>query len=195
MASLDVFVAVRYCSKVMRGRARPRLATWLIFEIGVVMSLAAYFASHDHSVVKAALNLTDGFTVTGIISVLLLRGRGEKVEFTANERVCLLVSCVTLAAWAVTKTAWVGFAGFQAVMTIAYLPTIESMWQWHPGESPEPTDMWVVSVVAASIGVAVDVTGKHDYVALVYPLRALVLCMLIVVLLGRWRWKSWVHAR
>jgi hypothetical protein len=40
---------------LIRRETSPRIATWLIFEIGVLMSLAAYFASHDHSIVKARL--------------------------------------------------------------------------------------------------------------------------------------------
>jgi hypothetical protein len=88
-------VGARYCAKLIRKETCPRIATWLIFEIGVVMSLAAYFASHDHSIVKAAL-----------------------------------------------------------------------------------------------IGVVIDVTGSHDFVAMLYPLRAFILCVIIVVLVGRWEQKS-----
>lgn len=190
VAVLDVSVGVRYCVKLLRKQAHPRFATWLIFEIGVGMSLVTYFASHDHSLLKAALNVTDAFVVTVIVIALLVGQRGEKILFTRNERVCLLLSCITLAAWAVTKTAWIGFVGFQVVMSIAYLPTIESMWQWRPGPSPEPVEMWAVSAVEALLGVLVDVTGKHDYLAMLYPLRAFVLCMVVVVLLVRWGKKS-----
>jgi hypothetical protein len=59
VALLDVCVGARYCAKLIRKETCPRIATWLIFEIGVVMSLAAHFASHDHSIVKAALNVTN----------------------------------------------------------------------------------------------------------------------------------------
>ena len=67
---LDLLVGVWYCAKIVGGRSSPRLATWLIFELGVVMSLVTYFASGDHSLVKAALNLTDAVVVTGIIAAV-----------------------------------------------------------------------------------------------------------------------------
>jgi uncharacterized membrane protein YkvI len=190
VALLDVGVGAWYCAKLIRKQTFPRIATWLIFEIGVVMSLAAYFASHDHSIVKAALNLTDGIVVTVILASLLIRQRGGKILFTWNEKVCLVISCITMAAWTITKTAWIGFVGFQVVMTVAYFPTIESVWQWKSGESPEPIETWSITAVAALIGVVIDVTGSHDYLAMLYPLRAFILCMIIVVLVRRWEQKS-----
>jgi hypothetical protein len=190
VALLDLGVGARYCTKLIRKETRPRIATWLIFELGVVMSLAAYFASHDHSVVKAALNLTDSIVVTVILASLLIGHRGTKTLFTANEQLCLLISCITLLAWAITRTAWIGFAGFQVVMTVAYIPTIENVWRWKPGRSPEPIETWSVNALAALIGVAIDATGSHDYVAMLYPLRAFLLCMIIVALVARWEHKS-----
>ena len=43
-----------------------------------------------------------------------------------------------------------------------------------------------MNVVIALIGVVVDITGQHDYLAMVYPLRALILCVVVVVLITRW---------
>jgi uncharacterized membrane protein YkvI len=95
-----------------------------------------------------------------------------------------------MAAWTITKTAWIGFVGFQVVMSVAYFPTIESVWQWKLGGSPEPVETWSITAVAALIGVVIDVTGSHDYMAMLYPLRAFILCMIIVVLVRRWEQKS-----
>jgi uncharacterized membrane protein YkvI len=190
VALLDVGVGARYCVKLIRKESRPRIATWLIFELGVVMSLVAYFASRDHSLVKAALNLTDFVVVTAIVASLFFVQPGGKIAFTRNERLCLLIAGITMVAWMITKTAWIGFVGFQVVMTMAYLPTIESMWQWKPGRSPEPIETWSITAVAALIGVVLDVTGSHDYVAMLYPLRAFLLCVVIVVLVLRWERKN-----
>jgi len=190
VALLDLWVGARYCTKLIRKETFPRIATWLIFEIGVVMSLTAYFASHDHSIVKAALNVTDGIVVTFILVALFIVQRGGKILFTRNEQLCLVISCITLAAWVITKTAWVGFAGFQVVMVVAYFPTIESVWRWRLGQSPEPVETWSINAVAALIGVFIDATGSYDYLAMLYPVRALVLCLIIVVLVKRWEQKN-----
>ncbi len=195
VALLDVCVGARYCVKLIRKEAHPRIATWLIFELGVVMSLVAYFASRDHSLVKAVLNLTDFVVVTVILAALFFEQRAGKIVFTRNERLCLLIAGITMLAWMITKTAWIGFVGFQVVMTVAYVPTIESMWQWKPGRSPEPVETWSINAVAALIGVVLDVTGSHDYVAMLYPLRAFLLCVMIVGLVVRWERKSRADVR
>jgi uncharacterized membrane protein YkvI len=195
VALLDVCVGARYCVKLIRKESHPRIATWLIFELGVVMSLVAYFASRDHSLVKAVLNLTDFVVVTVILAALFFEQRAGKIVFTRNERLCLLIAGITMLAWMITKTAWIGFVGFQVVMTVAYVPTIESMWQWKPGRSPEPVETWSINAVAALIGVVLDVTGSHDYVAMLYPLRAFLLCVMIVGLVVRWERKSRADVR
>lgn len=187
---LDFYVGARYCVKVLRGEISPRIATWLIFEIGVVMSLVTYLAGQDHSFVKAALNAADSLMVSGVLAVLLIAQRGRKIRFTRNELVSLVISGVAAVAWMITKTGWIGFIGFQVVMSVAYLPTIESLWRWRPGPTPEPMEKWGINVVIALIGVVVDVTGRHDYLAMVYPLRALILCIVVVMLIARWNEKS-----
>lgn len=190
---LELGVGARYCAKLIRKQTSPRIATWLIFELGVVMSLAAYFASQHHSIVKAALNLTDAIVVTVILASLFFERRGQKIRFTKNEKLCLWIACITMAAWAITKTPWIGLAGFQVVMSVAYVPTIESVWHWKPGGSPEPIETWSINAVAALIGVVIDVTGRHDYLAMLYPLRAFLLCMMIVGLVWRGQKKSRTH--
>lgn len=190
VALLDVLVGAQYCAKLIRGQIQPRVATWLIFEIGVIMSLAAYFTSNDHSVMKAALNVTDAVVVTVILGAFFSTQRGAKITFTRNEQLCLLISCITLVAWIFTRSAWIGFAGFQLVMIVAYGPTIENMLHWKPGPPPEPVETWSINALAGLLGVILDITGTHDYMAMLYPLRAFLLCMVIVTLVIRWNRKS-----
>jgi uncharacterized membrane protein len=187
---LDFYVGARYCAKLIRKEISPRIATWLIFEVGVVMSLVTYLAGQDHSLVKAALNVADSVQVTVILLTLLIEQKGRKIHFTLNELVSLAISCIATAAWMITKTGWIGFIGFQLVMSIAYLPTFESLWRWKLGPVPEPMEKWGINVMIASVGIVVDTTGRHDYLALVYPLRALILCIVVVLLIARWKQKS-----
>jgi uncharacterized membrane protein YkvI len=154
------------------------------------MSLATYFASRDHSLLKATLNLTDALVVTVILIALLVEQRGRKITFTRNEQLSLVVSVLTLAVWAITRTASIAFIGFQLVMVIAYLPTLESLWHFKPTPSPEPLETWSINALAALLAVLVDITGSHDYIAMLYPLRAFILCIIIVALVWRWKQKS-----
>ena len=77
VVALVFYVGTRYCLRFLCGEISPRIATWLIFEIGVAMSLASYMTGHDHSLTKAALNVADCFQVTVILLVLLF-GHGRR---------------------------------------------------------------------------------------------------------------------
>lgn len=195
VVALVFYVGMRYCLKFLRGEISPRIATWLIFEVGVAMSLASYLAGQDHSLTKAALNVADCFQVTVIVLVLLVGHGRRKLDFTPKEHLSLWVSVVAAAAWMLTKTGWVGFIGFQTVMSVAYIPTLESLWRWKPGNPPEPLDKWGINVLIASIGLVVDLTGRRDYLAMIYPLRALVLCLVVVGLILRWEQKNKASVR
>ena len=195
VVALVFYVGMRYCLRFLRGEIAPRIVTWLIFEIGVAMSLASYLAGRNHSLTKAALNVADCFQVTVILLVLLVKHGRRKPDFTSKEYFSLWVSAVAAAAWALTKADWVGFIGFQTVMSIAYLPTLESLWRREAGRPPEPLDKWSINVLITLIGLAVDLTGKRDYLAMIYPFRALILCLLVVGLIFRWEQKNRASVR
>lgn len=192
VVALVLYVGAIYCVRFLRGEIAPRLATWLIFEIGVAMSLASYLSGEDRSLVKAALNVADCFQVT-IILLVLFFGRGRRrIVLTSYERLSLCIAAFAGAAWVLTKSYWIAFIGFQIVMTVAYLPTIESLWRWKSEAPPEPLDKWILNVVITLIAVLVDLSGKRDFLAMIYPLRALMLCGVVVALILRWRRKNMV---
>lgn len=154
------------------------------------MSLASYLAGNNHNLTKAALNAADCLQVTVILGVLLFVQGGRGIRFTRREGLSLGIAGIATAAWKLTGTGWIGFVGFQAVMSVAYLPTLESLWRWKPGPSPEPMEKWGLNLLIALLGISVDVTGRHDYLAMVYPLRAFTLCLLVVLLILRWKRKT-----
>jgi hypothetical protein len=190
VALLDFYIGARYCVKLFRKESTPSIATWIIFEIGVVMSLASYLAGSDHSLIKAAMNVADSVQVSVIVVAIYIAQRGQRIQFSGFEWMSLAASGVAALVWLLTKQGLVGFIAFQSVMSIAYVPTFQSLWRWRPGRSPEPMEKWGIGALASLIGVVGDVTGRHDYVAMVYPLRALVLCLVVVVLIWRWERKS-----
>lgn len=189
-ALLDAYVGVLYCVKLLRGEIAPRITTWLIFEIGVVMSLASYIASKDHSLVKAAMNVADAAVVSVILVALLVERKGRRIHFTKSELASLAIAGVATVVWVVTRTGWLAFVGFQLVMSIAYLPTLESVWRWRRGRSPEPLEKWSINAVMALMGLIAATADGRDSLAMVYPLRAFVLCVIVVLLIRRWQRKS-----
>ena len=89
---LVFYVGVRYCIKLLRGDIAPRFAIWLIFEVGVAMSLASYLSGSDHSLTKAALNMADCIQVTVVLAALIIGQKGRTLQFTPSERLSLWLS-------------------------------------------------------------------------------------------------------
>ncbi len=81
VVALVLYVGMLYCKRFLRGEISPRIATWMIFEIGVAMSLASYLTEKDNSLTKAALNVADCFQVTVILLVLSLGRNQQKIRF------------------------------------------------------------------------------------------------------------------
>ncbi len=183
-ALLIVWMGIGYCLKIVRNQAHPRITTWIIFEIGVVMSLITYLSSPTHSFVRNITNTTDCVTVAGILAVLIVKRQGGKMLFLKTERWCLKIAVAVFILWSFSRSPWVGVAGFQVVMVIAYFPTFENLWHWKKDGSPEPGAIWAIETVAALLGVGIAVAG-NDYLAVLYPLRATILCVIILLLIKR----------
>jgi hypothetical protein len=82
---LVFYVGTQYCVRFLRGEIAPRIATWLIFEMSVSVSLASYLAGRDHSLTKAVLNAADCIQVTVILFVLVIGRREQKVKLTRKD--------------------------------------------------------------------------------------------------------------
>ena len=65
------------------------------------------------------------------------------------------------------------------------VPARDYICYWKSGKPPEPLDKWLINILITILGLLVNLSGKRDYLAVVYPLRALVLCTLVVVLIFR----------
>jgi hypothetical protein len=187
-ALLILCVGGIYCTKIVRGKAHPAIVTWIIFEIGVLMSLATYLTSHSHSLVRSITNTTDVVGVSAILITLFVKRWGEKLSFSKDERLCFKVIAAAFAAWALSRNPWIANASFQVVMVVAYWPTFKKLWHWpecSPGTtSPEPFVTWSANTVAGLLGFCVALAGR-DGLASLYPLRATILCATVLVLIKR----------
>ena len=111
-ASLIMFMGAAYCLKIVRGKAHPPISTWIIFEIGVLMSLATYLSAPAHDLVRNVANTADCFAVTLILGTLVVKNRKEGVRFHVSDWICLAISAVTFVAWLKVHIPLVGVGGF-----------------------------------------------------------------------------------
>ncbi len=179
-ASLILFMGGAYCLKIARGEAHPPIATWIIFEIGVIMSLVTYLSAPSHDLVRNVANTTDCLAVTFILGTLIVKNRKEGIRFHPNEWICLAISAATFIAWLEVHMPLVGVGGFQVVMTVAYYPTYRRLWTWKRPGTPEPPSIWTAEMAAAILGIYVAASG-HDLLATLYPIRAMMMCSTVLV--------------
>jgi len=177
------WMGIWYCVKIVREGVGT-ITTWMIFELGSIMSLITYFTGERHSIVSSITNVTDGVFITLILATLFAKRRGKAIVFSKNEKWCFKIAAAALIVWAATRTSWVGVAGFQAVMIVAYWPTFERIRRWEEAGAPEPIETWSINAVVAVMGVGIAI-ARNDYVAMLYPLRAVVLCAVVVALIAR----------
>jgi len=183
-ALLVVWMGVQYCQKIVRGQAHPTITTWIIFELGVVMSLVTYFSAREHSVVKNVTNASDCVMVSAILITLFVKRWGEKLRFSRNEHVCLAISAVAFVAWAISRDPIIGNIGFQVVMVVAYGPLVERLWLWKKIRSPEPFSNWAASALAGFFGFCAAFAGR-DGLAMLYPARSALFCIFVLFLIKR----------
>ncbi len=188
-ASLILFMGGAYCLKIVHGKAHPPIATWIIFEIGVIMSLVTYLSAPYHDLVRNIANTTDCLAVTFILGTLITKNRKEGVRFHPNEWICLAVSVATFAVWLKVHMPLVGVMGFQVVMTVAYYPTYHRLWNWKRSGTPEPPSIWTAEMAAAILGIYVAASGR-DLLATLYPIRAMLMCFTVLVFIWRLKRKQ-----
>ena len=182
-SSLIAWMGVRYCMKIVHDGVGT-ITTWIIFEVGSTISLVTYFTGKQHSIVSSITNVADGVFIALILGTLYAKHRGETIVFSKNEKRCLRIAAGALVVWAITRTSWVGVAGFQVVMIVAYFPTFERIQRWERAGAPEPVETWSVNALVAIMGVVIAI-ARNDYVAMLYPMRAVVLCAVVVTLIVR----------
>ncbi len=188
-AFLTVWMSVRYCKMIRDGTAEPRLTTWIIFEIGVVMSLVAYCTSREHNLVENINNVADSVTVTAILVTLLIKHRqGGGIHFNNREWWALRVAMAAFVLWALIRVPWVGVAGFQFVMIVAYLPMLDRLWPERK-KSPEPFGNWAMSATASAIACCTALISGNR-LAVIYPLRSALFCIFVLWLIKRIEHKS-----
>src|SRR3989344_1847954 len=134
-------MGARCCWLIVAGGVQPALATWLIFEVAVVLSLTSYFATNDSDWVSNIANTVDSVTVTAILGTLILFGDGREWQFGRVEIGCLVAAGGIVVFWRVSRNAMAANLAIQTIMVAAYVPTLVRL--WHSPENTESFGVWL----------------------------------------------------
>ncbi|EKD24221.1 MAG: hypothetical protein ACD_81C00078G0002 [uncultured bacterium] len=179
LSAVTMFI---YCQQVLSGVVQPRLASWVIFLIGSILSLVSYFASAGkHNATNNLANIADVLATLAVIVVLTLQG--SRLELSTFDQYCLFSAGGIVVIWM--------FAGhttanllLQGLMIVGYFPMIRSLWS--ATQNSESFVLWGTALVTSSIALCMSWRNRRvDPLAPVYAIRACILVGILLALMFR----------
>lgn len=176
--AINLFILVRYCTLIHRGRIRPSLAMWLFFSIAVGGTLITYLSEGEYGLLDNILCTSDLVLVSTITVCILLFG-DRSTRFNRFDTGCLFAVLGILLFWALTQHHTASNLSIQAILVIAYFPVVRRL--WNSGENTESYAAWI-GLMAAPI---LSLISSRGMLATLYASRAIVSSSGLLVLMLR----------
>lgn len=180
---MNLLITVRYWWLIWKQRIKPALAMWIFFTIAVVGSLVTYLAEGNYSPLDNILNTTD-IVLVGSVSIAIAVYGDRSTKFNAFDKGCLTAVLGIVAFWVLTQNHVVTHLSIQAILVIAYFPTVRRLWT--SKENTESFALWIAMLVTTAIALL----SSQGILATIYLLRAIVSISLLLLLMG---WAEWRH--
>ena len=174
----NLFIGVRYCWLIRKGRISPSLAMWVFFTIAVVGSLLTYLAEGDFGLLDNILNTADVVLVASVSLAILLYG-DKSTRFNRFDLGCLAAVVAILTAWALSRQHVAAHTAIQAILVIAYFPVIKRLWT--SDRNTESFAAWIGLLVAPVF----SLLSSKGTLATVYAVRAIVSTAILLALMTR----------
>ena len=175
---LNIFVTVRYCWLLFKGKIKPALAMWLFFTIAVGMSLVTYMADGDYSFLDNILNTTDIIYVGTVAFAVAIWG-DRSSKFTRFDIGCLIAVLAIVLFWVITQNHVVTNICIQGIMVISYFPVVKRLIE--SKENTEPFSVWMIMLITP----AISLLSSKGSLATVYSVRAIICVALLLILMLR----------
>ena len=172
---LSLLAYIPYVMDTVARRTQPCRATWLIW-----MVLASISGASNLYEGAGATMIFIGVQVAGtavVFGLSLTRGSGH--YFSVKNVLILLAAGVGLIAWYVTDSAVYALA---ISISISALGGASTIWKAFRDPKSETLSTWVISTIAAALGIVS--VGVFDPLLLAYPVYLLVLYAGIVAAMG-----------
>ncbi len=182
---IAVVIAVRYCYQTVRGEIVPVLATWILFCVATLLSLATYLSSSASRTLWSNVFATsDTGGVLLILLTILFAGKQVRRGFNRLEIGCLAATAAIAVAWSVSRSHVACNLLVQLILLIAYFPLVRHL--WISRRPTEPAFTWSLQLGSCCIAL-VGVLANRDWLAVLYIGRAIVSISVVLLLLLRIR--------
>ncbi|MFA4845418.1 MAG: hypothetical protein WC654_02580 [Patescibacteria group bacterium] len=170
VAAIMTGVAWRYGTQIHRREIEPPLSTWILFLVGVGVSLLFYGFEEDWDLVSGITNVVDVGVVLIVLVCILLWG-DRTVRFKRWERYYLAVGVLVVFYGFISGDLWQSSLIGQALLVVGYIPI------WHGmmvnKRNTESFTAWCMALVAALVAIVPSVI-EGNFLSAIYVIRALI---------------------
>ena len=178
VVAINLFILMRYCWLIWKGRIKPALAMWVFFSIAVGGSLITYLSAGDYSLLDNILNTSDLVLVV-IVSVFVFIFGDRSTRFNRFDIGCLVAVLGIMAFWLISQHHVVSHVSIQVILVIAYFPVINRIWK--SNENTESFAAWIGLFLTPCI----SLLSSKGILATIYSLRAIISTSILLVLMVR----------
>ena len=178
IASLLLIIGyIIYTYLMLRKKNNPNPATWLLWVFIAGYHALTYQVSSGDPVL-AWLPFASSVTCIAVFVITYFKGEFSKISNT--DYIASAISFISVLVWIYFKEARNANLILQLAIITSFIPTYRSVWKDPKTENWIPWAIWVVSYLF--LITAVDLRWEGKWIALVYPINALVLHAIVGLL-------------
>ena len=180
-----------YVVGIKKGRVKPVLATWVFFSFTTILSVLTDFKeSGVHGLLSNTFNIADTLAVVTIFIIVLFQ-KDVRRKFNQFEKGCLVAVIAICALWLLTGANVFAHLSIQAMLVVAYLPTLMHLWK--ATKNTESLGKWFFDFLASVFG-TIRPLENMALLPLVYCLRSIVSTLAVIFLILRLKYKEkYIH--
>jgi len=183
---LVMISVIPYSIRTYQSKIQPNLTSWSLWTLIALVLLLTYKSSGAEANVWPAVF---GFTNPLLITILVLRRRGEWTKLNRVEVACLVFSLLSLGLWLGVheRKELAQYALYLAIIadTCAAIPTIVFVWTQPNGDRP-----FAWCLFAVGYGLAIFAITEYTFANYVLPLFMFFGSLSIAFPLARFRWRQ-----
>jgi hypothetical protein len=178
--------AIRYNWQIRQREVSPTLSTWILFLVGVLVSLTFYGPAEGWDLISGIGNVTDVGVVASVIVCILLWGN-KTVRFQPWEKYYLGAAGLGVLYGAISGDLMRSNLFGQFLICVGYVPTWHTMIKSRC--NTESFTAWCLLIVSNGIGL-VPALVDGNILSAIYVIRALTLVSFTLILMAYYEIRS-----
>jgi len=171
--------SVYYIYQTYKKSIQPTITTWLIFSVATFISASSYMVATDKKWMEGVLIISDSL-FTFLILVFVFLFTKSKIQFNAFQVFYFTSACVIVVLWILTKSAFHANLLVQLLISLGYIPTIESLAK--AKKNPESLFAWTVTFAAGAVSFYPAYQGGNT-LSILYSIRCMVMVGILLVMI------------